>query len=244
IFGLFDVHGFFNVQLVALKVCEPTGELLRTLDRRGKRIIDFVDDQPTKKLSGINRASKKAIFEAVTGLGEELLLLLGSILMNIVDDGSTNYGYYPRLNFNCVNMLRFAKLESFLSVLGELGSVSFDDLHSGSARAKLLDLLESQFSFKPNTRFPSSELYVCLDRGPVLGEIAIMLRVLATPSRLMTENSIKEYFSSVKRSVLCVTQLEQPVEPRIVFNRKVFEQEFKLGWKPDQGDHSPYILKR
>ncbi|CAK9179250.1 unnamed protein product, partial [Ilex paraguariensis] len=66
IFGLFDVHGFFNVQLVALKVCEPTGELLRTLDRRGKRIIDFVDDQPTKKLSGINRASKKAIFEAVT----------------------------------------------------------------------------------------------------------------------------------------------------------------------------------
>ncbi|CAK9167969.1 unnamed protein product [Ilex paraguariensis] len=127
----------------------------------------------------------------------------GSILMNIVDDGSTNYGYYPRLNFNCVNMLRFVNLGSFLSVLGELGSVSFDNLHTGSARAKLLDLLGSQFSFKPNTRFPSSELYVCLDRGPVLGEIAIMLRVLATPSRLMTESSIKEYFSSVE-SKQCV----------------------------------------
>ncbi|CAK9166742.1 unnamed protein product [Ilex paraguariensis] len=127
-------------------------------------------------------------------------------------------------------------------VLGELGSVSFDNLHTGSAIAKLLDLLGSQFSFKPITRFPSLELYVCLDRGPVLGEIAIMLRVLATPSRLMTESSIKEYFSSVERSVLCVTQLEQPVEPRIVFNRKVFEQEFKLGWKPDRGDNSPVYI--
>ncbi|CAK9159794.1 unnamed protein product [Ilex paraguariensis] len=154
-----------------------------------------------------------------------------SILMDIIDDSSTNRGYFPKFNFNYVNMLRFVKLNSFLSLLRELGSVSFDFSNLNSTRAKFLEFLNPNFKFQSTTRFPLSELYVCLDRGLVFREITVMLRVLGTPTKLLTENSIKEYFSSVERSVLCVTRLEQTVEPKVLFNRKVFEQEFKLGWK-------------
>ncbi|XP_059439897.1 uncharacterized protein LOC132172417 [Corylus avellana] len=98
------------------------------------------------------------------------------------------------------------------------------------ARTRLIDALSIGVPFSVDTRFPEDVKYVCVDKPPLFVQLVEVIRVLATPYKLLTEAAIKDYFSAIvlMREMIHNTKVDRD---RIVFCRKTFEAEFHLFWE-------------
>jgi hypothetical protein len=78
--------------------------------------------------------------------------------------------------------------------------VDFDySSNLSKARKQLMDALSSKVPFSKSSRFPNNALYVCVDKPQLFAQVAEVMRVLATPHKMLTAAAIKDYFSAIAR---------------------------------------------
>ena len=138
-------------------------------------------------------------------------------------------GYVSSSEFEYAQALRWVKRSSFCTVLRDLCIVKFDNnFNMNDARTKLIDALSPCRPFSNKVRFPENDTYVCVDKPQLFAQVAEVIRVLATPDRLLTATVIRDYFSAIIRMrELIHSQVD---EDGIIFSRGTFESEFHLYW--------------
>ncbi|XP_073117606.1 uncharacterized protein [Elaeis guineensis] len=136
-------------------------------------------------------------------------------------------GYHPAAAVNLAAAHRWVTYDSFMCVLRGLTQVSFrHSVPYADVEAQLKQLFEENPApFAADSRFPESEVYVCVDRAPVGSLVVRMREALA-----LGLGGVREYFDAVRLAMDVVTGEEAATELPVLFNRSIFESVFQLQW--------------
>ncbi|KAF5191354.1 hypothetical protein FRX31_019059 [Thalictrum thalictroides] len=146
-------------------------------------------------------------------------------------DINPEHGYGPALCLEFAKSYRFMKLSVFMSLLRNMNDVQFSDRFSvDSAWSTLIEVKRCTPPFSDNHRFPASDIYVCLDKAPILCLLSTLHCILATPLESIDVHLINEYFNTIT-SLFSEVSLENN-SSAVFYRRDSFEQTFDLNWIP------------
>ena len=80
-----------------------------------------------------------------------------------------------------------------------------------------------------DSRFPKNDMYVCVHKPQIFTQVAEVIRVLATPHKMLIAANIKDYFSVITHMRELIHNTGED-GARVVFCTKTFEAEFQLRW--------------
>lgn len=116
-------------------------------------------------------------------------------------------------------------------MLRELISLSSSNVESTMmARRKLKDLMCNPCLFSSTQRFPSNEVYICLDRLPLSKVMLNLHQVLVkTSSSSYHDHYSRDFYRTVREAMEFLDKDDEGPFP-LLFWRSIFEAAFLLHW--------------